>query len=71
MIFNESKFQYKKETSSEPVGKDITTDFINLASILQSIEEGYCLGFIQHNDQIEQRHPNTPEPKGNPNIPKL
>ena len=71
MIFNESKFQYKNGTSSKPVGEDTTTDLVNLVGILQPAGESYCLGSIRHNNQTEQRHPNTPEPKSNPNIPVL
>ena len=71
MIFNESKFRYKNGTSSEPVGENTTTDLVNLAGILQPVGKSYCLGSIWHNNQIKQRHRNIPEPKGNPNTPKL
>ena len=46
VIFNESKFRYKKGTSSEPVGEDTTIDLVNLADILQPVGEGYYLGCI-------------------------
>lgn len=65
VIFDESKFRYKNGTSSEPVGEDTITDLVNLAGILQPVGEGHRIGSIRHNDQIEQRHPNTPESQDN------
>ena len=70
VIFNESKFRFKNETSSELVGENTTTELVNLASILQPVGEGHRIGSIRDNNQIEQRHPNPPIPPNNYKSPE-
>ncbi len=46
IIFNESKFSYKDRTSSKPVGESTTSEFLNLASIIQLVWKDHCVSSI-------------------------